>query len=1010
MLLKFPKPVLLIFLTALGSILSAAILGESAFWYNSLETAPVNRQVDVMFVLDTNDNAEFATEGLRQAIPEFLEEIKKRDLDPRVGLVAFKKQSEVIPKLDISFVLDVSGSMKTEVAAVRSGIKSFTQNLPETRLDHQIGLTTFTDRLYEPPQFDICFVLDISSGMQPTVDGLRDGIEDFAKQLQAKGVDLNVGLVTFINFREDPDTAIEPITFGDEFLTPKYSKISAKLGNIKAAGGGLNMSSFLGLTIATKQTFRPASKKIIILITDDIPAMPDGEVKDTNQMIDTLKSFGAMQLYCIVPRENESEYQPLGAAGKIQFFPLPEKDQGNPLVDALPEISASLLAELGSSSAANGPTGLELSTPLTITTFDGSKSFTDDPASLAEQLSDLTATGGGDLPESIYDAMAETLKTTGRSRASKAIILITDAKPLVPDLEIQSTEEMIQRFKQFNNHSKVKLYCCTDPQFRSIFADLETGVPTQYYDLINDSDHVELASLLPKVAAQITKDFGRPAQVDMFSADPTDNPDDPSVLHFDDDVFTGDADEFTRALSDLTASQPALPQNGYNAVYVAGHQRFRPKADRIIIIVSNSPAPSAGDDTVTTAAIQDLLASRDISHLHLATAERHRSQFDRLRKTPQTEGLFFEIPDNADSAGSIEHIVTDIARAVGDDCVARRDDPNALAASNANTVLASATLWMIGLAIGLCLTSTVTQNIYMRRQIFSLAELMTLLLNSTIIAIIVSFLGQLVLQQATSKSAVTAITYNPSTLLEYTCVVITWILLGALLAKSLSASMPNVNWHATTLAGGIAASIAIASHLASTSLGPSVSRLISAATFGICFSSAMAIAERVSRKFFLTVEYGNISITTLNLGNRPIRIGSDNKCDLRIPDIAPVQQMYFVEGDSLYCVNIPSGTSHVLEDGNTATLGCVKVAVTTSLGKTSRSIPAAVAPNSPPPAVPPSPPAVPPSRPAAPPTGTTAPPPARQASSTQQPPKPPPTRTAPSSRSTPPPPPPPKKT
>jgi Mg-chelatase subunit ChlD len=486
MLLKLPKPVLLIFFAALGSILGAAILGESAFRYNSLETTSVNSQVDVMFVLDTNDNAKFATAGLRQAVPEFLEEIKKRDLDPRVGLVAFKKQTKVIPKLDISFVLDVSGSMKAEVATVRSGIKSFTQNLPETRLDHQIGLTTFTDRLYEPPQFDICFVLDISSGMQPTVDGLRDGITDFANQLEKKGVDLKVGLVTFINFRADPAAAIDPITFEGEFLTNKYSKVKAKLANISAAGGGLDMSSYLGLTIATKQTFRPASKKILILITDDIPAMPDGEVKDTNQMIDTLKSFGAMWLYCIVPRENESEYQPLDAAGKIQFFPLPRNDQGNPLVDALPKISHDLFKELDESSAANGPTGLALSTPLTITEFDNSESFTKDYASLAEQLSDLTATGGGGLPESIYDAMAQTLKIRGRDEASKAIILITDAKPLVPDLEIQSTEEMTQRFKQFNNHSKVKLYCCTDPQFRSIFADLETGVPTQYYDLIND--------------------------------------------------------------------------------------------------------------------------------------------------------------------------------------------------------------------------------------------------------------------------------------------------------------------------------------------------------------------------------------------------------------------------------------------------------------------------------------------------------------------------------------------
>lgn len=1002
MLLKLPKQVLLIFFTTLGSILCAAIVGESVFYYNSRETLPVDRQVDVMFVLDVNDQAQFAVESIHQAVPEFLAELKTQNLDPRVGLVAFREQNEVIPKVDISFVLDISGSMKTEVLTVGSGIRSFTQSLEQSRVDPLIGLTTFTDRLYKPSQLDICFVLDISSDMQPEVDGLRDGIEIFANELEANGIDLNVGLVTFNNFDETGDAAIQPIKFSGQFLTQKYPDIKAKLAKIDAGGGGLDESSFLGLTVATKQTFRPASKKIIILITDEPPLIPDGEVKSTVAMIDTLKSFGASDLFCIVTPTNNPDFQPLDAASPLKFFPLQSTDQRIPLVDTLPLISTILVSRLGPSSMANGPTGLALSTPLSVTEFDNSESFTKDYASLAEQFSKLTATGGNDLPESIYDAMAETLKTSGRSDVSKAIILITDAKPLVPDLEIQSTEEMTQRFKQFNNLGHVKLYCCTDPQFRSIFDGLKTGVPTRYYDLINGNDHVELASLLPKVAEQITKDFGEPEHEVMFLADLADNDDNPSVLHFDDDVFTRDGEAFTRALSDLTATQPALPQNCYNAVYVAGHQVFRPNADRVIVIVSNSPAPSPSDDTITTSDIQDLLTSRGISHVHLVTAERNRSQFDRLRKTPDTEGLFFEIPDEIAPDENIEHIITDIARAVADDSVARRDDPNALEASNANTFLTSATMWMIGLAIGLCLTITATQNIYMRRPVFSLAELMTLLFNSTVIAIIVSLLGQLVLQQATSTTAVTAITYHPNTLLEYSCVVMTWILLGALLAKSLSTSIPNANWYVATLAGGIAASIAIASHLASTSLGPSVSRLISAATFGICFSSAMVIVERISRNIFLTVQYGNISTTTLNLGDRPILIGSDNKCDLRIPDIAPVQQMYFIEGGSLFCVNIPSGTAHVLENGNTATLGCVKVTVTTAAGKTTKSISAPVAPNYPTPPAPPRP----PTKPAA---TTTAPPPSRPASSTQAPPKPAPTRTAPSPRSTAPPPPPPKK-
>lgn len=81
-----------------------------------------------------------------------------------------------------------------------------------------------------------------------------------------------------------------------------------------------------------------------------------------------------------------------------------------------------------------------------VLTFDG-EPFTSNARAFRAEVSKLRASGGGDIPESSLDAMMLALAQP-YGQANKAIVLITDAPPHIPDRDTKSLEEVIERIKQ----------------------------------------------------------------------------------------------------------------------------------------------------------------------------------------------------------------------------------------------------------------------------------------------------------------------------------------------------------------------------------------------------------------------------------------------------------------------------------------------------------------------------------------------------------------------------------
>ena len=79
----------------------------------------------------------------------------------------------------------------------------------------------------------------------------------------------------------------------------------------------------------------------------------------------------------------------------------------------------------------------------------GDSSFTEDIEMLKKSLLKLKAEGGGPLKESVFDAIKCAIKNADwRDDILKIVVLITDAEPRTPDLEVKSWKECMEILEQ----------------------------------------------------------------------------------------------------------------------------------------------------------------------------------------------------------------------------------------------------------------------------------------------------------------------------------------------------------------------------------------------------------------------------------------------------------------------------------------------------------------------------------------------------------------------------------
>ena len=151
------------------------------------------------------------------------------------------------------------------------------------------------------PRADILFVLDLTGSMGFAIKGIRDGIQRFAAQLATEKLDARIGLIGFRDIVDDNQRPFALSVNGQTF-TKDYDTFRTLVGRLKAYGGGDEPESSLqALALASEQPFRRDAARVLLLITDAPPKIHPGETPSTiDETIAVLKSHRINQLHFIV--------------------------------------------------------------------------------------------------------------------------------------------------------------------------------------------------------------------------------------------------------------------------------------------------------------------------------------------------------------------------------------------------------------------------------------------------------------------------------------------------------------------------------------------------------------------------------------------------------------------------------------------------------------------------------------------------------------------------------------
>lgn len=250
---------------------------------------------------------------------------------PPLTIGAGKTEAEVTLKADATAAVTIS---KLRVAA-------------EANAGTLIRATTETSvsvQMPPPIPVDIMFVLDCSASMEPFIEGVKDGIIGFVKELSSKQIDYRLGLLAFRDriFGQEP----ELLTFekGEPF-TKDTKLFSKQVGQLTCMGNDTIPESALDAVVeSARQPFRQqGATKVLLLITDAPPLVPDKDTRTVKEAADVLKEKNIDQLHLVLRRNDQRAYKELHDAVTGKHFDLQRVTSGGEkFATILPELSKAI--------------------------------------------------------------------------------------------------------------------------------------------------------------------------------------------------------------------------------------------------------------------------------------------------------------------------------------------------------------------------------------------------------------------------------------------------------------------------------------------------------------------------------------------------------------------------------------------------------------------------------------------------------------------------------------------
>ena len=243
--------------------------------------------------------------------------------------------------VDVMFVLDVTGSMQFAINGVRDGIIEFAQELGKRKLDARVGLVAFRDRLNGVTNFRMPVPKERAPARRGRTRGRSDPMPPAAPADTGSSI-------------EEPFL----INVAGEVFTRDYAEFGREVGRkLVADGGGDEPESSLdGLALAARQPFRADATRVLILITDASPKIPDKETESIGEAAEILRKNKIDQLHLVINDGHRDIYSVLQDDSPGTIFNLQGAASGeNKFASLLPTVSR----EIARITAASQPAQLE---------------------------------------------------------------------------------------------------------------------------------------------------------------------------------------------------------------------------------------------------------------------------------------------------------------------------------------------------------------------------------------------------------------------------------------------------------------------------------------------------------------------------------------------------------------------------------------------------------------------------------------------------------------------------
>jgi hypothetical protein len=439
----------------------------------------------------------------------------------------------------------------------------------------------------------------------------------------------------------------------------------------------------------------------------------------------------------------------------------------------------------------------------------------------------------------------------------------------------------------------------------------------------------------------------------------------PEVLKFDGKLFTKNTAAFQAEVAKLRATGGGdEPESTLDAITLAAAQAFRPKAHKVLLVITDATPHIPDRDTKSIEEAVLVLNKHKIDQLHFAVHLDHWNRFYKqfserpagqkgeavpgkwfdLRKTTTTKTAFADTlmpglgkaiteavlaarPSDLEPAGAPPaprtRSVAAIKQSAAPPSIQSIGSTVAYAKGSGPRLVLTFGVWSGVIAAGVCLALIAGQYFYLRQALLRLLAVSTGLAGGLFAGLVGGALGE-----SLSLLAQTILQIEHDAPVGALFRILGWALLGSLAGLGLSFFVPNLRIHKGLLGGAIGGTAGAAGFITVTLLLPDwMARLLGATLLGACIGVMVALVERAFRTTWLEVRYGK-EVRTVNLGPEPVSIGSSSRdCTIYARNAPPVAFRYWARNGKITRQDATTEQLVEMKPGESHAVGVLIVAV-----------------------------------------------------------------------------------